>query len=206
MYDDLDAESSAATPNDATPLDDEELEGLIPDHLHTRAELNQWEAVNVAQGLAWASGRRAFDPLSVDAMKRLHRRMFGDTWKWAGSFRRSDKNISPYHWTDVAVLMRELVQNTRTQYDASDKSPGALDDLAMRFHHRLVYIHPWPNGNGRHARLAADLVLRYWDRPSFTWGSANTLAPEGESRRCYVAALRAADGGNYQPLGEFVRS
>lgn len=206
MSDDLDVAPPAPGPDGATPLDDEELQGLIPDHLHTKAELNQWEAVNVASGHAWALGRRTSDPLSVGALQRLHRRMFGDTWTWAGSCRRSDKNISPYHWTQVGVLMRELVENTKAQYDASDKSAGALDDIAVRFHHQLVRIHPWPNGNGRHARLATDQLLRYWDRLAFTWGSGNDLAPDGGTRSRYVAALRAADAGSYQALRSFVRS
>lgn len=191
--------------NGSTPLEDEELEGLIPSHVQTKAELNQWEALNIARGEEWAFGRRRLDPLSVTTLKDLHRAMFGETWSWAGTFRRSDKNISPYHWTQVQVLMRELVDNTRASYEASSRTPRTLDELAVRFHHQLVRIHPWSNGNGRHARLATDIVLERWDRPRFSWGSAE-LAAEGTARKKYLAALRSADAGSFSKLVEFART
>jgi Fic-DOC domain mobile mystery protein B len=189
-----------------TPLDDEEYDGLIPAHLSNRAELNQWESLNIAKAYNWTSRRLLPDVLSVDFLRTLHRHMFGETWTWAGEFRRSDKNISPYAWTQVPVLFRELVENTRAQYEASDKSSAALDEIATRFHHQLVRIHPWPNGNGRHARLATDLLLAQWGRPSFTWGSGADLTNEGEARASYIRALRSADAGNLQLLREFVRT
>jgi Fic-DOC domain mobile mystery protein B len=189
-----------------TPLDEEEHDGMIPTHSTTRAELNQWESLNIANAHDWLSGRRPPDVLSVDFLQTLHRQMFGETWSWAGTFRRSEKNVSPYPWTNVPMLVHELVQNTRAQYEASDKSSASLDEIATRFHHELVRIHPWPNGNGRHARLATDLLLAQWGRPSFTWGSEADLTKEGEARASYTRALRSADGGNLQPLREFVRS
>lgn len=190
----------------STPLEDDDLEGLIPSHILTKAELNQWEALNIARGQEWAFGQRTPDPLSVRVLKDLHRAMFGETWSWAGTFRRSDVNISPHPWTQVPVLMRELVDDTRASYEASDRTPEALDALAVRFHHRLVHIHPWPNGNGRHARLATDILLERWHRPRFSWGSGADLASESAARKAYLAALRFADGGSFARLLEFVRS
>jgi len=102
--------------------------------------------------------------------------------------------------------MRELVDNTRASYEGSDRTPEALDALAVRFHHRLVHIHPWPNGNGRHARLATDSLLERWDRPPFSWGSGADLASENAARDAYLSALRFADGGSFTRLLEFVRS
>lgn len=131
--------------------------------------------------------------------------MFGPTWSWAGHFRVSDKNISPYGWTNVPVLLHELVENTRQRYETSDKSPGAVDDIAIRFHHELVRIHPWPNGNGRHARLATDLLLRQWGRPRFTWGRGADLVKAGDARARYIHALRLADSGTLAELRSFVR-
>jgi len=204
------SESGAGRPHSShqdgnTPLEDEELEGLIPSHVQTKAELNQWEALNIARGHEWASGHRSFDPLSVTTLKDLHRAMFGETWTWAGTFRRSEKNISPYHWTQVQVLMRDLVDNTRASYEASDRMPEGLDALAVRFHHQLVRIHPWSNGNGRHARLATDILLERWDRPRFSWGSGADLASEGTARDRYLEALLSADAGSFARLLEFVR-
>lgn len=200
------ADEGARETDGATPLDDDEAEGLIPGNVTTKSELNAWEALNVANGQEWAFSRNATDPLSVEALRELHRRMFGETWKWAGRFRSSDKNVSPYHWSQVPTLLHDLVRDTRAQYDASPKTPEALDEIAVRFHHRLVRIHPWPNGNGRHARLATDLLSRHWGRPLFTWGSNSDLISQGTARTRYLTALRAADGGNFEPLLEFVRS
>lgn len=190
----------------ATPLDDDETEGLIPANVRTKSERNAWEALNIAHAQELAFSRNATDPLSADALRELHRQMFGETWKWAGTFRRSDKNLSPYNWSQVPALVHDLVQDTRARYEASLKTPAALDEIAMRFHHRLVRIHPWPNGNGRHARLATDLLLRYWGQPPFTWGSNSDLMSRGTARTRYLVALRAADEGDFGLLQEFVRS
>ncbi len=197
-------EQKDPSPSGATLLDPNEIDGLIPDHLETQAELNQWEAVNIGDAERWASRRRVVDVLSAKALQELHRRMFGETWRWSGTYRTSDKNISPYRWTQVPELMENVVANTRTRYESRDKSPAALDDVAMRFHHELVHIHPWPNGNGRHARLATDLLLRSWGRPLFTWGSSAS-GSDADLRARYVTALRHADGGDYTLLMQFVR-
>lgn len=188
----------------ATPVDPDEAHALVPGHLQTQAQLNQWEALNIARASRWASRRRGENWLSTSALKELHRRMFGETWRWAGTYRTSDKNISPYRWTQVPELMENLVANTRTRYESSDKSPEELDDIALRFHHELVHIHPWPNGNGRHARLATDLLLRSWGRPPFTWGERAKLS-DTELRARHITALQHAGAGDYSLLRRFVR-
>ncbi len=188
-----------------TPLDETELEGLIPSHLATRAELNQWEAKNIEVAMQWLSGR-SIDVLELDTLKELHRRMFGQTWTWAGTFRKSEITISPYGWPEVPRLVRDLLANTATQHDAMVADPDALDELAARFHHELVRIHPWPNGNGRHSRLATELLLQRWKRPPFTWGAASGGADRPVDRDRYIAALRRADQGEFTQLYEFVRA
>lgn len=184
-----------------TPLDPDEAEGLLPSHIATQEELNAWEAENIARGMAWARARRP-DPLDVRQLAELHRRMFDVTWAWAGTFRRTDKNISPHPWPEVPRLMLDLVRDTAAQR-AEAAGSAALDDIAIRFHHRLVVIHPWPNGNGRHARLAADVLIERWGGPPFTWGRAARRADTVRAR--YLSALRAADAGDLRPLLEFAR-
>lgn len=144
------------------------------------------------------------DVLSITALKDLHWRMFGHTWSWAGTYRKTDKNISPYRWAQVPDLMENLVANTQARSDASDRSPEELDDIALRFHHELVHIHPWPNGNGRHARLATDLLLQSWRRPSFTWSEGASLSGT-DLRSRYITALQRADAGDLSILRQFVR-
>lgn len=196
---------AAAHETHATPLDPDELEGLVPTHLQTQEELNQWEAANIDEAERWASRNVTHDPLSVEALRDLHRRMLDQTWRWAGSFRQRLKNISPVRPEQISEQLSNLVANVREQHAHSDRSAESLDELALRFHHQLVRIHPWPNGNGRHARLATDLLLRKWGRPRFTWGSGRRLAG-GEIRSAYIGALKSADGGDYRPLRAFVRS
>lgn len=199
-----DIAGSARADFGATPVDPDEAHALVPGHLQTHAQLNQWEALNIAGASRWATRQRAEDWLSTSALKELHRRMFGKTWRWAGTYRASDKNISPYRWTQVPELMENLVANTRARYESSDGSSESLEDIGLRFHHELVHIHPWPNGNGRHARLATDLVLQSWDHPRFTWGAGASLR-DADLRARYVTALQSADAGDYSLLRQFVR-
>jgi len=187
-----------------TPLDEDTSEGLLPPHLTTRAELNQWEVRNIGRALDWIATRK-HNVLEVAFLQELHRRMFDETWEWAGAFRTSDNNISPYHWTEVPRLLRDLVANTQFQYEHSEKTADAFDALAVRFHHELVRIHPWPNGNGRHSRLATDLLLRSWGRPPFSWGSAAHATTHEEIRPRYIGALKAADAGDFDDLILFAR-
>lgn len=188
-----------------TPLDEDESQGLIPEHISKRSELNEWEAENIRTGIEWA-GARTPDMLNEKALRTLHKKMFDKTWAWAGKYRTSNKSIGPYTWQEVPRLMRDLLANTRAQYDEAKHSPDKVDAVAARFHHQLVLIHPWPNGNGRHAREATDLLLRRWGRPAFSWGMASKREENQEVRREYLGALRAADSGSLEALMRFVRS
>ena len=189
-------------PQGATPLDPNEIEGLIPTHITTRGELDRWEQDNINEALAWIDSHKPKDILNEAFMKRLHKRMFGNVWKWAGTFRQSDKNIG-VSWRMIPNDLKQLCDDIK--YIIEEKTMSE-DEIAVRFHHRLVQIHLFPNGNGRHARLMADLLLeRFLDKLPFTWGSAN-LAKTGKDRSQYIKSLKAADRGDYEPLMRFVRS
>lgn len=185
----------------ATPLTAEELEGLLPTHIATRGELNAWEARNVLKAEKWLLGQRRRDMLSLAFVRRLHKRMFDETWKWAGTFRTTEKNIGvdPAH---IAPGTVDLCEDVKVQL-AHKSLP--LDQIAALFHHRLVSIHPFANGNGRHARLMTDLLLTQNGAARFSWGE-DTSITESEVRRRYIAALRAADARDYALLFAFVRS
>ncbi len=192
---DLDAE-----PDDATPLTPEEREGLIPSHVALRRELNELEQSNILSATAWAFARRR-DSTAEPFGRSLHRRMFGEVWRWAGRYRTSDKNIGVEHWR-VAPLLHEAYDNAR--YWREHESFPA-DETAVRFHHALVWVHPFPNGNGRWSRLMADLLAVRLGRPRFTWGRSSLQSPD-ENRRAYVAALKAADGHDLASLLAFART
>jgi Fic-DOC domain mobile mystery protein B len=184
----------------STPFSDEEREGLIPSYITLRGELNEAEQANILEAREWAFSRKR-DVLDVKFLDKLHKRMFGHVWKWAGTHRQSTKNIGVEAYR-VATELRQLIDDTR-YWIANNIFPP--DEIAARFHHRLVWIHPYPNGNGRHARLATDLLLTALERPQFTWGS-ESLTDQNETRQRYVTALRSADDHDIAPLMEFARS
>lgn len=188
-------------PPGATPVDANEAEGLIPSHISLQSELNEWEEANILEARTWAFGRKRKDLFSERFIKRLHREMFKNTWKWAGQFRTTDKNIG-VPWYRIAQDVKTLCDDAQ-YWIANHTYPEA--ELAVRFHHRLVSIHPFSNGNGRHARLMTDLIMRGFGLEPFTWGRIH-LATLGEARRRYIAALRAADGQDIQPLIKFAGS
>jgi Fic-DOC domain mobile mystery protein B len=189
-------------PEGATPLDRGEIQGLKLPHITSRGQLNQWEQENILEARRKFFGRKQKDILSMPFMLRLHKAMFGKVWKWAGKLRTSDKNIGVAHW-DVGAKVSGLCEDARLWVQSGRDT---ADDIAALFHHRLVSIHPFANGNGRHARMMADLLLVHvFGKEPFSWGSRD-LADPGEARRLYLSALRAADARDFGPLRSFVRS
>ena len=184
----------------ATPLTSEEKLGLIPSYITLRRELNEAEQINVTRAEQWAFSRKR-DVLDEAHLRRMHKQMFQDVWFWAGEFRTSERNIGVEPWR-IATELRELLENVR-YWIAHQTYP--IHEIAARFHHKLVWIDCFANGNGRHGRLAADLLLVNLSQPRFSWGR-ESLVNIGETRRTYVAALRAADNHDIQPLLAFVRS
>jgi len=188
-------------PDDAaTPLTDDEKKGLIPTYIITRGELNQAEQKNILKGQRWAFRKRP-NVLDVDSLRILHKRMFGEVWKWAGAFRTTERNIGVDAYA-IATELRKLVDDVKAQIQYGSYPP---DEMAARFHHRLVAIHPFANGNGRHSRLAADLLAIGLGQAPFTWGRRD-LTVAGDNRTHYIATLRAADQHDVAPLLAFMRS
>lgn len=186
----------------ATPLDPDEINSLIPSHISIQSQLNEWEAANILKAETWLfSNNNHGDFLSIDFIKLLHTRMFDDTWRWAGKFRITERNIGviPYK---ITTALNNLLEDV--QYQIINNSLF-VDEIAYRLHHRLVAIHPFPNGNGRHARLMTDLLLVQAGQPRFSWGRKK-LEAEGPIRKRYIDALRDADKHDYDALAEFVRS
>jgi|SRR5580658_5786614 Fic-DOC domain mobile mystery protein B len=186
-----------------TPLTPDEQRELIP-NLATREELNEWERDNILRARQWAFSERQLaylEPMSEEYVRELHRRMFGETWKWAGTYRKSEKNLGvPVH--QIHEKLAQLLGNAAYWLDNRIYD---VDECAVRFHHELVVIHAFPNGNGRHARMIADVVAVKRARLPFSWGRKDVIAP-GEARRQYLRALRAADQGHLELLLTFARS
>lgn len=192
-------------PPGATPLTSDGREGLILVYISTHGELNELEHKNIQDAILWAHKRRFADILTATFTFELHKRMFGQVWKWAGKTRRSGKNIG-VDWPQISSQLALLLNDT--QYWHNQETFGA-DEIAARFHHRLVQIHAFPSGNGRHARLMTDLLLESTGCEAFSWGAKTDLAPletVGDRRQKYISALRAADKNQYDSLLSFVRS
>ncbi len=185
-------------PPGSTPLDPDEAAELIPDHVQTRQELNAWEQANILVAEEWTRRTRV-SALEETTIRELHRRMFDRTWKWAGQYRHSDKNIGVDR-ARIPVEVRKLVDDGTYWID---ERVFGLDEVALRLHHRLVQVHPFPDGNGRHARLWCDLLLKQNGRPPIDWKS-DRLGSVGEARSAYIGALQAADGGDLGPLRELL--
>lgn len=187
-------------PQDATPLTPEEREGLIPSHVILRRELNELEQQNILEADTWAFSRKR-NPVSEPFVRNMHRRMFGKVWRWAGVYRTSDKNIGVERW-QIQPRLAEALDSARYWTEHTTFPP---DEIAVRFHHALVFIHPFANGNGRWSRLMADLLVVRSGQPRFTWGRSALRAPD-EVRRTYIEALKAADNRDFGPLLAFARS
>lgn len=189
-----------------TPLHPDDAAQLIP-NLATRRELDEWERVNILAAQRWAFTRRvmnARDPLDEIYLRELHRRMFEDTWRWAGRYRIRDVNFG-CHFTEIQQRIAVLLGNVQYWID---HRTFEIDEIAVRYHYQLVSeIHAFPNGNGRHARMLANVLRVKHGGPRFTWGRTN-LVNTGHSREAYFSALRAldADTNNIRPLLEFASS
>jgi Fic-DOC domain mobile mystery protein B len=187
-------------PEGATPLDPDELAGLKYKHITLRSQLDELEQANIESGLRWLARQRTRDVLSDDFAIRLHKRLFGEVWHWAGTFRRTGKNIG-IDPVQIGVTLRILMDDARYWAEHGTYEPV---EAAVRFHHRLVFIHPFPNGNGRHARIMADTVLeRIYGNSPIDWTGGHDLQKMNDRRMAYIHALRAADAGDFGPLMAF---
>ena len=189
-----------AADDHATPLTPTERADLIPTYITVRGELNELEQQNIAKADRWAFSRRHV--VTRDRfLKSLHRRMFDRVWRWAGTYRTTERNlgVKPF---EIEPALRQALDDTRYWIEHKSFPP---DEIAVRYHHRLVSVHPFPNGNGRWSRLVADVLVTQLGSARFTWGGAN-LRAAGDARKRYVEALHAADKHDLEPLIRFARS
>lgn len=187
-----------------TPLDEEEKGGLRISIITTRGELDEFEQLNIQKAIEWTLKNRwkAKKIFTEAFLLELHARMYGDVWAWAGSFRHSDKNIGvPYY--KIGIELKNLLDDALFWYQHNTYPP---DEIAIRFKHRIVSIHCFPNGNGRHSRLIADIIIAHLFKSKvYSWGSSTLVKADG-LRKNYIGALRLADKGDVVPLIEFARS
>ena len=187
-----------------TPLEDSEKDGLKIKSITTQGELDEFEQLNIEKAVEWTI-RTKLKPekiLTEKFVKDLHKRMYGDVWKWAGEFRRTEKNIG-IPWTQIGIELKNLLDDTRYWVENKTFSPI---EIAIRFKHRIVSIHCFPNGNGRHSRMMADIIMEsIFGNEIFSWNQSN-MVKANETRNQYIKALREADNGNFKQLIEFAKN
>jgi len=190
--------------NGQTLIDEEEKEGLKIKSISNRKELDEFEQVNIQKAVKWSlSNNFAVDKiLTEDFIKLLHKKMFDEVWKWAGGYRTSNKNIGVDKF-EIGIELKNLLDDARLWY--SDEV-FTQEEFTIRLKHRLVKIHLFPNGNGRHSRLFADIIItKIFALPVFSWGNKN-LTTISDVRSQYISALKTADEGDYLKLIKFSRS
>jgi len=186
-----------------TPLDPEQINGLKIKTISTQQQLNEFEQANINEALKWLNSKRKIKAvLSEEFMIQLHKRMLGMVWKWAGQLRKTETNIG-IDWTRISMELRLLVDDANFWVEHQTYLP---EEIAIRFKHRLVSIHCFPNGNGRHSRIMADLIaLHVFGLDKFSWGNSS-LVDSSEQRKMYLKALQLADNGDFSQLTMFARS
>jgi len=186
-----------------TPLDEAEKEGLKIKTITTQGELNEFEQLNIENALQWLLSTKIKPQtvLTEPFIKKLHQKMYSDVWKWAGTFRKTNKNIG-VDWHQIGIELKQLLDDTHYWIN---KNTYNADEIAIRFKHRLVAIHCFPNGNGRHSRVMADILMEtIFNKEIFTWHQSN-LIQANAIRKEYILALKQADKGNILPLIEFAK-
>jgi Fic-DOC domain mobile mystery protein B len=188
-------------PDGATPLEPDEMESLKHKHVTKRGELDHLEQANIQSGIQWLASQKKIDVLDELFMKELHKRLFGEVWTWAGTYRKTEKSIG-VDPLQISVQLRTLIDDVKYWIENNTYEPT---EIAIRFHHRLVKIHLFPNGNGRHARIMADaLLIKQLDTKPIDWAKGNDLQSMNERRSEYIHALRKADQNDYELLLKFI--
>ena len=186
-----------------TPLDEEEKDGLKIKSITTQGELDEFEQLNIEKAIEWIiQTNLTYEKILTEKfVKDLHKKMYSEVWKWAGKFRQSGKNIG-IQWNMIGLELKILLDDTKYWINNSIFSP---EEISIRFKHRIVAIHCFPNGNGRHSRVMADLIMEYvFDKEIFSWNNSN-MVKANDIRKEYIAALKEADKGNIKPLIEFAK-
>ncbi len=185
----------------STPLDHDQILGIRFSHLTTMGELDELEDLNIQKGLEWLNRQKDPNYLTTEFICKLHEKLFGDVWKWAGKFRTAEVNISKYRSYDVGPQLKNFFEDAKLWIQLGKMS---WDEISAEMHHRLVTIHPFPNGNGRTTRIYTEYVQKRNNQPVTSWMASLGKNPQLR-RDHYIKALRNADKGDFDLLIEFMR-
>lgn len=184
---------------DGTILSDKEKDGLLIPTITTREELDEFEQQNIEKAVEFYLLRRKYKAEAILTEKyvfNVHKRMLGDVWDWAGTIRKTNKNLG-IDLFQISPRLHQLLENCKYWIEHKTFSE---EEIALRFKHEIVSIHVFPNGNGRHSRLMGDIIMKHiFKKPIFSWGQKD-LVYKNEVRDNYIDALRKADNGDFTSL------
>ncbi len=189
-------------PEGATPLD--EISGLLRSEITTRSQLDGAEALNILNAEDWIERGRLGGVFTMGFYEQLHRRMFDEVWEWAGQLRsvtgaRPNIGVSPER---VPMELGRVAMEYNREWEKYHED--SLLPFVAKYHHALVLVHPFDNGNGRWSRLACDVIVKRLAKETpITWAT-DTLNVQSDERTRYIAALRSADEHDYQPLIDYM--
>lgn len=185
----------------STPLDPDQIRGIKFSHLVNMGELDEVEDLNIQKGLEWLNRQKGDDYLSMEFLCKLHEKLFGDVWKWAGTFRKVEVNLSKIKYYDVGPQLKMFFEDAKLWIEGGRMS---WDEISAEMHHRLIAIHPFPNGNGRTTRIYTEYVQKRNKQAVTSWKASLNHDPK-ERRRVYIKSLQQADKGDFRPLIEFMQ-
>ena len=195
------SEHNIVTKDGSTPLDHDQIKGIRFSHLTTMGELDEIEDTNIQKGLEWLHHKDHENFLSMQFLCKLHEKLFGEVWKWGGKFRTVEVNISKYRAHDVGPQLKNFFEDIRLWIDGKKMN---WDEISAEMHHRLVTIHPFPNGNGRTTRIFTEYAQKRFGQKVTSWKSSMSSTPK-DRRDLYIKALRCADKGDFSLLIEFMK-
>ena len=191
-------------PIGATPGGD--TSGLLLEHLSTTTARNaaETEAISRAYDKYVFRARRkkqGTEWLTDDFIRRVHADMLGTIWEWAGKYRQTKFNLG----VDPHLIREQIKLFTEDfLYWNGTESTMSVIEIAARIQHRLTNIHPFTNGNGRHARLITDIFLHSRKLPIPQWPQIQLMAQGNEIGEQYITAMKKADNGDINDLIQFI--
>jgi Fic-DOC domain mobile mystery protein B len=181
---------------DDTPFDGS---GLKIKSIKTRRQLNEAEfesILRVTKKYLMSKPSQKLAPFTFGWLLELHREILGSIWSWAGEIRTTQKNIGVSANIVTAELGVIAIESEKRHSETGD----LVIATAAEFHHRAVWVHPFEDGNGRWARLLANIWLMQHDQPVIIWPASDLRDTESPIRGEYIAAMKHADLRNYGPL------
>ena len=171
-----------------TPLPPELQKGLISKNVQTIGELDEYEEQNIAEGMVWLEDSNA-NSLNYSFWLRLHKKLFGNVWNWAGEIRSHDLGNADFLYPEkVRPALMQLIGDAEYWFK-NDTYPKK--ETIARIHEKLLTIHPFANGNGRWSRILTEYICKQNKIDIPKWNLKSKDDPQ-KRRKEYIEAVELA--------------